>query len=227
MNKNLVVALFSFCLLASAPAQAQYYGGWGGGSGPGYGNGYGTGQRTAQTRGESYAYGLSDVTRARSQANLTNSEALSTLSDVRGNEIRNNVDYTNMFFERRRINDQYKESKRRPRATPEQLARYARDGMPDRSSGTQIDSITGELSWPITLQAPEFEQYRITLDELFRDRAAKGSVMGRDPALKTRSTCDAFLAALKEQVRELPANDYIEAKRFIETLKYESRHPPA
>ena len=98
--------------------------------------------------------------------------------------------------------------------------------MPERSSGTQIDSITGELSWPIVLQAPEFEQYRKELDALFQDRAAKGSVMGRDAYLKTRSTCDAFLAALNEQVRELPANDYIEGKKFIEMLKYESKHPP-
>ena len=224
MSKTFLFALFSICLLASTPAYAQYYGGWGP---SGWGSGYGVVQRTAQTPAESYAYGLSDVTRARSQSNLTNAEALSTLSDVRGKEIKNNVDYTNMYFERRRINEQYKESRRRPRATPEQLARYARDGMPDRSSGTQIDSITGELSWPIVLQAPEFEQYRAELDALYQDRAARGSVMGRDAYLKTRETCDAFLAALREQVRELPANDYIEGKKFIEMLKYESKHPPS
>ncbi|MCG8583879.1 MAG: hypothetical protein MI757_04115 [Pirellulales bacterium] len=225
MTKNLrfVLAAAALSLFASS-ADAQYYGGWGGGYGPGYG--YGTVQRRAVTPAESYAYGLSDVTRARSQANLTNAEALSTLSDVRGKEIQNNVDYANMYFERRRINEQWKESQRRPRATNEQLVRYAKDGMPDRSSGTQIDSITGEIAWPIVLQAPEFESYRQELDQLYKERAATGSVMGRDAYLKTRETCDLFLEALNAQVRELPANDFIEGKKFIEMLKYESKHPP-
>ena len=214
----------SFLMLAAVPADAQYYGGWGGGYGGGYG--YGTVQRTAQTRAESYAYGLSDVTRARSQANLTNSEALSTLSDVRGKEIQNNVDYTNMYFERRRINEQWKESQRRPRATNEDLVRYAKDGMPDRSSGTQIDSITGELAWPMALQAPEFATYRADLDALFNQRAATGSVMGRDAYLKTRDTCDLFLDALKAQIRDIEPDMYMEGKKFLETLKYEAKHPP-
>jgi hypothetical protein len=222
MNRILTLLAIALFLATSAPAHAQYYGGWGGGNG----NGYGTVQRQAQTRGESYAYGLSDVTRARSQANLTNSEALSTLSDVRTKEIENSVNYTNAFFDKRRINDQYKESKRRPRATNEQLVRYAKDGMPDRSSGTQLDSITGEIAWPIVLQAPEFEAYRAELNELYKQRAATGSVMARDPYLKTRDTCDAFLAALKAQIRDLEPNDYIEGKKFIEMLKYESKHPP-
>jgi hypothetical protein len=223
MNRILILAAALILTLSTATAHAQYYGGWGG-NGSGWGGG--TVERPARTRGESYAYGLSDVTRARSQANLTNAEALSTISDVRGNEIQNSVDYTNAFFEKRRINEQWKEAHRRPKATHEQLVRYAQDGMPDRASGTQIDSITGELAWPISLQAPEFEPYRTDLDQLYKQRAATGSIMGRDAYLKTRKTCDAFLAMFRLQVREIPADDFIEGKKFLETLKFESKQAP-
>jgi hypothetical protein len=222
VNKNLIWLACSFFALVSAPAHAQYYGGWGGN----WGGGWGWGQPIATTPAQSYAYGLSDLTRARSQSNLTNAEALSTLSDVRAKEIQNSVSYTNAFFDKRRINEQYRESQRRPRATNEQLIRYARDGMPDRASGTQIDSITGELSWPIVLQSPEFETYRAELDALFKERAATGSIMSRDPFLKTRETCEAFLAALRAQIRDLQPNDFIEGKNFIEMLSFESQHPP-
>jgi hypothetical protein len=132
-----------------------------------------------------------------------------------------------MFFERRRINQEYRESQRRPRATSEQLARFAADGMPTRSSGSQIDSITGEVSWPFVLQAPEFDEYRKTLDELFKDRAVTGSVMGRDPYLKTRDTTDAFEKAFRAQIRELRPNEFTEGRQFIEMLRYESRQPPS
>jgi hypothetical protein len=227
INQKMILVAVLFFAAAAAPARAQYYGGWGGGSwGPGYGYGYGYGQPIATTPAQSYAYGLSDLTRARSQSNLTNAEALSTLSDVRAKEIQNSVDYTNAFFDKRRINEQYKEEHRSPRATNEQLIRYARDGMPDRASGTQIDSITGELSWPIVLQAPEFDSYRKELDSLYEQRAATGSVMSRDPYLKTRETCDEFLSALNAQIKDLEPNDYIEGKKFIEMLLYESKHPP-
>jgi hypothetical protein len=224
MNHCLVVALSLFAVLETAPACAQYYGGWGRGRGRGLG--YGTVQRTARTRRESFAYGLADVTRARSQANLTNAQALSVLSGVRSKEIQNNVDYTNMFFERRRINEEYRETQRRPAASSEQMARFAADGMPDRSSGSQVDSVTGDISWPAMLQAPKFDEYRDTLDSLFRNRAETGSMMGRDAKFKARSTCDAFDKALRGEVRELSPSEFIEGRRFIDMLRYEATLAP-
>jgi hypothetical protein len=228
MKTHLAIALFFISGLESIPAHAQYahaqyYGGWD----RGWRSRSGNVERSARTRRESYAYGLSDVTRARSQANLTNAQALSTLSDVRRNEIQNNLDYTNMFFDRRRINAAYQESQRRPRATSEQLARFAAEGMPSRSSGSQIDSITGEISWPFVLQASEFDEYRKTIDELFKYRAVTGSVMGRDPYLQTRAATDDLMTAFRGQIRELRPNEFTEGRQFIEMLKYESRQPPS
>ncbi len=223
VNTYLVATLASVSVMVSIPAHAQYYGAWD----SGWRSRSGGVERSARTRSESYAYGLSDVTRARSQANLTNAQALSTLSDVRSTEIQNNVDYTNMFFDRRRINQEYRESQRRPRATSEQLARFAADGMPTRSSGSQIDSITGEISWPFVLQAPEYDDYRKTLDELFKGRAETGSVLGRDDYLKVRAAADGLREALRRQVRELRPNEFTEGRQFIEMLRYESRQPPS
>lgn len=225
MRKTLIAAAL-LILLTASPAAAQYYGGWGRGyrRGPSYGYGYR--QRPATTRRQSYAYGLADVTRARSQANLTNAQALSTLSDVRGNEIRNNLDYTNMFFERRRINQEYRDSQRQPRATSEQLARYAADGMPTRASGSKIDSVTGEIAWPFALQAEAFAEYRAGLEQLFQQRAETGSMLGRDALIEARRLCDTMREELRAQVRELEPNEFIEARQFIDMLRYEARIGP-
>ena len=210
--------------LEATSAFGQYYGGWGRGyrRGPGY-RSY---QRPARTRGESFAYGIADVTRARSQANLTNAQALSTLSDVRSNEIRNSLDYTNMFFERRRINEEYRESRRRPRATSEQLAQFAADAMPTRASGSKIDSVTGEIAWPFVLQGGEFEELRAPIDAAFKKRAEIGTMLPRDDYMKLRAACDDLFELLRAQVRELPPNDWIEGRKFIDMLRYEARLAP-
>ena len=84
--------------------------------------------------------------------------------------------------------------------------------MPERSSGTQIDSVTGEISWPIVLQAPEFAEQREILERAYRKRAARGSILERDAFLAVESAAVSMRNVLNEKVRSLPAKRYLEGK---------------
>ena len=185
--------------------------------------GYG-GYAGGGTVGGSYLHGMGDVIRSQGQANLDNSAAAINYSAARSQEIDNYKKYTNAYFEARAANRAYREKERGPRPTMEDLVRYAQMGKPDRLSPGDMDVVTGELNWPIVLQSDELADDRAAVEEAFRHRSASG-VMGMQEVMKVRQLTDTMLAKLKDNVREIPPNEYIAGKRFLESLAYEATHP--
>ena len=123
MHRLLIVAVFTAFLDVTSPKAFAQYGVpyWTGPPGViswGSDWGYGWGP-SATTFAESYAYGVADVIRAHGQANYLDSEALANVEEARRRFIQNRLDWTNTYFDMRRANEYYRESRRRPRATKE------------------------------------------------------------------------------------------------------------
>lgn len=100
-----------------------YYGGGGGWGGWGWGSNMGVGSTAAG----SYYTGLGNAIRSQGQYNLDTSAAAINLTEAQRREIENSKLWTETYFEKRRINQAYQESQKRPAGNAETWMRLAQE----------------------------------------------------------------------------------------------------
>jgi hypothetical protein len=164
------------------------------------------------------------MTRAAGAYNLLSSQARIARAEARRYELENKLRATELYFKLRLMNREYRALLRGPRPTVEDLKRYAAAGRPERLSPSELDSVTGEISWPVLLRDDRYADYRAELETLFVERAAS-SQLSTFTYFAIQRTTRAFLNELEQRVRLVPQMDYIAAKRFIQSLAYEARQP--
>ena len=84
--------------------------------------------------------------------------------------------------------------------------------------------MTGEIHWPLLLTVQTLSPQRVELEKAFADRAYHG-VMEAEIFLRVLQVTDDLISSLKSQVHSLPADQYVVAKRFLESLAYEAGQP--
>jgi hypothetical protein len=174
---------------------------------------------------EGYARGIADVIRSAGDYNLSTSAAAVNFSQARQQEIENQKKWTQAYFDIRNINRQaFDAEQKRQRASPEDWIRYAQAGRPKRLSASELDSVTGEIHWPMLLTVQDFSPQRVELQKAFSDRAYHG-VMGADVFLRVLQVTDDLLSSLKTEIGNLPADKYVAAKRFLQSLAFEAGQP--
>ncbi|MEX2176385.1 MAG: hypothetical protein WD872_18625 [Pirellulaceae bacterium] len=194
-------------LISSSMAHAQYYGG-------GWGGGY-----HSSTVQEGAARGFADVVRAQGMNNLLNSEAAKNLEAARREDIENRVRATQAYFDIRRINQEYRESQRPQPLSMEQYVRLAREKAPDRLSVSQLDPLSGRLSWPLALRDAAYAEDRALLEQLFKERASGLGVN----YLEIDAAAERLQAKLAADLERFKPDDYIRANSFLDSLSYELR----
>ena len=181
---------------------------------PAYGYGYGYYPSTAY---ESYRRGDAALIRARgdafeavSRGNINN--GIATEQAIRNrklaietrHELRNSFKrlQAEEFAKKRQVRENYL-AKKTPQ-TPQVLTDY------------DLDRQTGEVQWPKGLQAPQFTRTRQIIEEMLELWAQGLSYPNLNADL--RSTTEGFQKELKANARKMKANEYLEAKRFLEKL---------
>ena len=216
--------LVGVCLLSPLLAAAQ---GWAPdpflNGGPGWGGGWG-GWNGPATAAESYQRGFADVVRSAGQANLMNSMAAQNLEQARSMDFDNRVKWTESYYQMRQANRAYRASKRSPRLSEEEIARIARAGLPKRLTTSELDPLTGQINWPIVLRDEQYTPERKELDKLFDERAMASSISPQVYEGIQKYTAE-LLAALKKNINQYKANDWLSAKKFVDSLAYEIRFP--
>jgi len=185
-----------------------------------YGGGYV--DNRAATAGESYARGMADVARSAGAYNLATSEAAINMTEAARQGIENREQWTTTYFEMRKANRAYREAERGPRHSMEDLVRYAQAGKPSPMSPSELDSVTGGISWPPLLKIGRYDQPRGELEALFAKRATYGG-LGFEDQTKLRKATSTMLASLREQIRDVPASDYMASKKFLQSLAYDAQ----
>ncbi len=167
---------------------------------------------TASTAAEGYQRGAAGVIQAQGERNLSNSQAAINMTDARSNQIDNQVKSVNAFWETRGIYEQHKQEQQY-QITQRRSAYLARNGLQSLSPD-QFDRTTGAITWPRSLQLPEYDEFRKTLDELFKERAEYGALTGPQYMQATNATRD-WRAAITAQRDELPGPVMSQMLRFI------------
>lgn len=178
----------------------------------------------ASTAAESYARGHAAAVASQGYYNLMTAQARVVHAEAASREIDNREQATDSYFAMREKNRQERAADRGPRPTIEQLERIAAAGRPDRLSPSEVDTVTGAITWPRLLQEEEFGQFRAALENVFAQRAMTGPSHAYTAGAAKQAT-DGMMAHLKTRVREVNQQDYIAARRFIESLAHEAQRP--
>ena len=217
MRTYLVLSILALIGVA-AVAQDYVPGGSSGTYVPGVGfggGGYGYGH--ASTEAEGVQRGFADVVRSAGAANLMNSAAAKNYEDARKKYIENRLQATETYFEMRRVNQESRDAKRPRPLSTEQYVRLARQQAPLRLSVSQLDPLSGTIGWPAVLQNEKYKADRELIEKLFQERS-RGVASNHGEIEKA---CEALLEKLKPEANALEANDFIRAKKFVESLEYE------
>lgn len=216
-NSFTTFALFAAASWCGASTQAQ----WVGGAAPVgvYGN-FG-----ASTAAEGAGYGMASVISAQGSANLQNSEAVKNMQQAQSMALDNDLKSTNTYFEMKRVNKAYKDSVREKPLSTDQLYRIAQEGAPKRPGPSQLDPLTGEITWPMVLRDPRYVDQQKEIQELFASRAEVRGNIGYPMFQKIQTVCTDLLAALQNNLPEYKPGDYMQAKTFVQGLAYEAKFP--
>jgi hypothetical protein len=169
-------------------------------------------------------YAMAELIRAEAQGDVLGSQAALTRTEVRSREMDNWKKWVETYFEVKRIHRQAEIAAGGPPPTPANQARWARMERPRRLTAAELEVVHGEIAWPMVLQAQAFAPHRDLLTRCFADRARHG-ILDLDEYMKSIRTTQIMTEMLKDHIREFPPADYMQARRFLESLAYEARLP--
>lgn len=129
----------------------------------------------SSTADESQARGLGALIRDWGEGNLLNAMAAGEIEKARSTYIRNTLDATQAYYDRKRIHDKYyAEKKIKKRAALDRfIAR--RGGVPELTA-QDIDPSTGTIRWPAVLQLEAYDKFRIPYQRLAEQYFYEGTL---------------------------------------------------
>ena len=145
------------------------------------------------------------------------------MTQARSAQIDNQYQWTQTYFAMQEENRRGRAAKRMPRPTEEQLIRYAQAGKPKSLTSEQLDPATGKIGWTRELRREPFALDRDVLEPIFSRRAASNGVVSDDDYDRIQEIVSDMQRNLKKRVKKVPANNYIAAKRLLESLAYEAK----
>ena len=158
----LLAVLVVFCPMTAREASAQWFGGF---ANQGY---------HASTVAEGEGNAISAVTRSKGQYAIDQSKARINNAQADAMVMQNRKQMASDYFETRSVNQQNRfgdYAERKKKHTQEALFRYGEEGRPTRLTSSELDPVTGQITWPIVLENPVFSDYTKPIDEAFVSRA--------------------------------------------------------
>jgi hypothetical protein len=167
---------------------------------------------SASTAAEGAANGLSNVIASQGQKNLSDSQAAINLTQARSAQIDNQVKSVNAFWEKNAI---YSEHQQQQFADIQKqrefyLSRHALQSL----TPEEFDRASGTVNWPRVLEQKQYDQYRVVLDKLLKDRAYNGALTS-DQYMEATAANKDWRAMLTKQKGVYPENILGQMLRFI------------
>jgi len=158
-------------------------------------------------------------------ANGTNAKTLETLQQVRGLSLDNNLKAAKVFYDKRKLCEDYQKLNPRKRPTQENVVRYNQASVPKRPVQFELASAPGRIYWPDVLLDEEFSDGRIQLESLFVQRKAGPGAPGSSISGEVQTVAAQMRGQLQSKIRQMSPEQYLAARRFLESLAYEARFP--
>lgn len=172
----------------------------------------------ASTAAEGYQRGAAAVISASGEASVNASQARINNQDAYSAAIDNSIKSVNAFWEKKGIYDQHVQQQLEQQDA-KRSAYMAKHGL-GYLTPEEFDRTTGTVVWPKILEQKSYDQYRNTLDQLFKKRAYAGALTGDDYMAATAASKD-WRALLSSQRGVYPAPILSQMIRFILKLDRE------
>lgn len=137
-------------------------------------------------------------------------------------EMENKVIRVQRHLEREQMGRQTRDARHAERRTSVQ--RYLatkRQSQQEASTQRILHPSTGKIEWPETLMDDQYTPTREELERLFDERTQ--STNTAELSRQIEVTANAMTNHLKSNIRQLPTNDYMNARRFMTILEREAR----
>lgn len=165
--------------------------------------------------------------KAQSEANLANAKAIETLEKTRTTALDNNLKAASTFYEKRALHEGYRAiQKQRERPTVQDCVRYSKMESPQRPESYQLEPVRGTIQWHPVFMQEAFLEERVELDSLFAQRSRSAGTAQVPIYGKVQSLVGAMREDLKGMIREMSSAEYLEARKFLDSLAYESQFSP-
>jgi len=167
---------------------------------------------SASTAAEGAANGMSNVIAAQGQRNLSNSQAAINMTQARSAQIDNQVKSVNAFWEKNAIYSQHpqEEFANIQKQREFYLSRHGLQSL----TPEEFDRASGTVNWPRVLEQKQYDQYRVVLDKLMKQRAYNGALTSDEYMEATAANKD-WRAMLAKQRGVYPENILSQMIRFI------------
>lgn len=202
--------VFGWALVASAQ-----YGGYGGGGG-------GYVETHASTLQEGVLRGSADLARSLGLGIAAAGQGAVAFEEANRQAAENRAKWVQTYYEARRANKEYQDAvNRMPDA--ESVRRYLESQRPKRLTWYDL-GVAGDLHWPAQLMSPKFTRHREELEKLFSERAYRG-VLSSEEQARVDELTDAMMQDLRMEIGRFRPSDYVKAKQFLVSLRYEAKLP--
>lgn len=165
------------------------------------------------------------VIKARADAQLSLAKAAETREQTRSIALDNDLKATKTFFEKRVLNQNYRAQTATNRPTQEDLIRYSRAAVPERPTTYQLEPTRGTIYWPEVFRHEDFLEHRVQLDALFAQRETQPAGVGSAIYRQTQEIVAQMRTMLRGRVEAVTPMEYSAARKFLDSLAYESQFP--
>jgi hypothetical protein len=121
------------------------------------------------------------------------------------------------------MNQRYRDERRSPSLTPEQLAEINASRLPRRLTPEQWEPRAGVIRWPAPLGGEEHAVGRARLEQLFAERMPEDSGVGGAAYGEVRQLTRQMRDQLARRAKELSIEEFSVANKFLASLAYEAR----
>lgn len=223
MNRKVLMASLSVVGLMSFAAMAgDWYG-----VGLGYGMGAGgMGWGGASTPESAAGHAMGDIIRSQGMYNQMTTAGMINVEEARSKFIENQRQWTEVYMQRERIL-----AAQRAQRTQDARARNAQmqefqathSDIPPRLPTSELDPLTGRITWPSALLRDGFAANRQQIDGLFATRAHAGTTS--ELTSQIARSVKGLQDELRKSIREIVPQEYMDARRFLDRLSLEGRFP--
>ena len=167
---------------------------------------------SASTAAEGAANGAANVIQAQGQKNVSDSQARINNQDAYSKAIDNSVKEVNAFWEKKDVYSQ-RQQQLDAEYQRQRGAYMATHGLQSLTP-EEFDRASGAVNWPKVLDQKQYDQYRLTLDQLLKKRAYAGALTGDEYMQATAASKD-WRAMLAKQKSVYPDQILSQMIRFV------------
>jgi hypothetical protein len=167
---------------------------------------------SASTAAEGAMNGAANVIQAQGQKNVSDSQARINNEDAYSKAIDNSVKSVNAFWEKK---DVYSQRQQQQFAEIQRQRQFymSRHGLTSLTP-EEFDRASGTVNWPRVLEQKQYDEYRVQLDKLMKDRAYNGALTG-DQYMEATAALKGWRAMLGKQRNVYPENILSQMIRFV------------